>query len=54
MGDNLVTVEPQVLEADLGGMEAKEGDYVSACDALRKCVLGEKIGAYGGVGVGMV
>ena len=31
------------MEADLGSMEAKEGDNVSAGDAFRKRALGKKI-----------
>ena len=42
------------MEANIGGMEAKEGDYVSAGDAFRKHALGEKRGADGGVMVGLV
>ena len=47
-------VEPQALEADIGGMEAEEGDDVSAGDAFRKRNLGDKIGADGGVMVDLV
>ena len=47
-------VEPQSLEADLGGMEAEEGDDVSASDAFRKRTLGEKVGSSGGVRVFML
>ena len=54
MGANLVRVEPQALEADLGGMEAEEGDNVSAGDNFRKRSLGEKIVADGSVRVGIV
>ena len=47
-------VEPQALEADLGSMEAKEGDNVSAGDAFRKRALGKKIGSDRGVRVVLV
>ena len=47
-------VEPQALEANLVGIEAEEGDNVSAIDAFRMCTIGGKLGAYGGVRVGMV
>ena len=49
MGANLGRVEPQALEAELGGVEAKEGDDVSSGDAFRECALDEKIVADGGV-----
>ena len=54
VGANLVRVEPQELEADLGSMEAEEVDYVISGDTLRNCALGKKIGADGGVRFGMV
>ena len=47
-------VEPQALETDIGGMEAEEGDYVSSGVAFMKLILGEKIGAGGGVGFVLV
>ena len=43
MGSNLVWVEPQVLEENLGGLEAKEGDGVSAVHAFGGCVHGRKV-----------
>ena len=51
---NLARVEPQALEENLGGMESKKGDGVSNGNAFRKRALDEKIGADGGVRVGIV
>ena len=54
MGTNILRIQPQALEADLGGMEVEEGDNVSFGDVFMKSTIGEKIGADGGVGVDMV
>ena len=53
MGANLVRVEPQALEADLGGMEAEEGDNVSSGGNFSKRTLGGKAGVDGGIRFGM-
>ena len=47
-------VQPQALEADLGGMEMEEGYGVSAGDNFRKRTLDDKVGADGGVRVMMM
>ena len=47
-------VETQASEADLDGMEAEEGENMSSGDAIRKRALGEKVGADGGIRVGIV
>ena len=54
MGANIVRVEPQALEDNIGGMEAKEGGNLRASDFFRKRTIGEKIGADGGIRVGLV
>ena len=54
MGTNILRIQPQALEADLGGMEVEEGDNVSFGDVFMKSTIGEKIGADGGVKVGLV
>ena len=54
VGANLVKIEHQALEADIGGMEAEEGDDVSAGDAFRKRTLGDTIGSDGVVSVDLV
>ena len=49
VGANIVWVESQALEAELGAVEAKEGDVVSAGYAFEKCACSD-----GGVGVQIV
>ena len=51
---NIVRVETQALEADLGGMEAEEGDDVSTGYAFMNHALGVKIRADVGVRFGLV
>ena len=54
VGANIVRLEPQALEANLGGMNAEEEENVGAGDAFRKHKLGEKVGADGYVRSGIV
>ena len=42
MGSDLLWVEPEVLEVEICGIEAKEGDGVSAVHAFGGCVHGKK------------
>ena len=43
MGADLKWVEPQALETDLGGVDSKEGDNVSAGYAFGEFTRGGKV-----------
>ena len=52
VGANFVRVEPQLLEANLCGVEAEEGGDLAAVDTMRSVV--DVVSAYGGVWWGVV